>query len=114
MPLSHGTPPEELDFCGDRLEVSRDAAGRVRGRVGGEAPQTPATYRKHVPVKFPGDYYDKLEGYFRRVFSLYTPEQVNSRLVYRLYDEWKKSCGVGRLVDLDRLIAWCGKRAAAP
>jgi len=29
----------------------------------------------------------------------------------QLYDEWKKSCGAGRLVDLDKLIAWCAKRA---
>ena len=37
----------------------------------------------------------------------YPPRRVDSRLVYNLYDEWKKQCGVGRLVDLDALARWC-------
>ncbi len=105
---------EELAFAGDRLDVVRDAEGRVRGRVGGAAPQTAASYAAAVARKFPPGYYEKLEEAFRRVLKAYPPRKVNSRLVYRLYDEWKKACGVGRLVDLDALLRWCHNHAATP
>jgi hypothetical protein len=39
---------------------------------------------------------------------------MKTRLVYDLYDEWKKSSGVGRLVDLDKLLAWSRERARNP
>ncbi len=39
------------------------------------------------------------------------PRTVLPGAAAQLYDEWKKSCGAGRLVDLDKLIAWCAKRA---
>jgi hypothetical protein len=32
---------------------------------------------------------------------------LDGRLVYDLYDTWKKSCGAGRMVDLDELLRWC-------
>ena len=35
-------------------------------------------------------------------------------MVYDLYDEWKKQCGVGRLVDLDGLLRWVEERAGDP
>ncbi len=115
---AHGKASEEaaaaqqLEFCGDKLDVTHDANGKVHGLVGHEEPQTAASYRKHVPRKFPPDYYPRVEESFRRLLHTYPPRQVNSRLVYDVYDQWKKACGVGRLVDLDKLIAWCDKRAA--
>jgi hypothetical protein len=110
---SPAAPPakDELAFGGDRLEVVREG-GKVRGRVGGAEMQTPQSYRYHVVKKFPAGSYDKLEAAFRRVLATYKPGELNSRLTYQLYDEWKKSCGAGRLVDLDKLTAWCDKRAA--
>jgi hypothetical protein len=103
---------ESLEFCGDRLDVTRDASGRVRGLVGGATPQTPESYRRAVEAKFPPGYYDRLESAFRRVLRGYPPGHVDSRLVYDLYDQWKKSCAVGRSVDLDCLLKWCEKHAS--
>jgi hypothetical protein len=103
---------EEVDFGGDRLPVARTVEGRVRGLVGGEAEQTPASYRASVAAKFPPGYYEKLEAAFRRLLHAYPPRRMKTRLVYTVYDEWKKSCGVGRLVDLDRLLRWCRAHAA--
>jgi hypothetical protein len=42
-----------------------------------------------------------------------SPRALQGRLVYDLYDEWKKECGGGRLVGLDELIHWCGQPARA-
>ena len=98
---------ETLPFGGDELEVTRDAKGHVRGLVGHEKPQTPATYRASVAAKFPDGYYERLRKAFRRVLKNYPPRRLNSRLIYDLYDEWKKRAGVGRLVDLDKLLDWC-------
>jgi hypothetical protein len=36
---------------------------------------------------------------------------VDSRVVYNLYDEWKRANAKGRLVDLDKLIDWCHKQS---
>ena len=41
------------------------------------------------------------------------PKQLDSPMVYDVYDQWKKECGVGRRVDLDKLIDWCDRRAGA-
>jgi hypothetical protein len=102
---------ETLEFAGDELDIVRDTEGGVRGRVGHEREQTPATYRASIAAKFPGGYYDKFREAFRRVLKNYPPRRLDSRLVYDLYDEWKKACGVGRLVDLDRLLDWCKAHA---
>jgi hypothetical protein len=104
--------PEEVEFGGDRLAVSRTDEGRVRGKVGGEAEQTPASYRAHVAAKFLPGYYEKLQKAFRQVLRAHPPREMKTRLVYNLYDGWKKSCGVGREVDLDQLLAWCHEHAA--
>ena len=103
---------DQLEFCGDTLDVTYDANGKVQGLVGRDQPQTAATYQKHVPAKFPPGYYARLEDCFRRLLKTYPPRQLNSRLLYEIYDGWKKSCGVGRLVDLDKLIDWCNQRVA--
>jgi hypothetical protein len=100
-------PGEQIDFCGDRLDVVREG-GRLRGHVGGDGPQTPHTYEVSVEYKFPPGYYEKLEKAFREVLRRYPPRAFKKdRLLYTLYDQWKKSCGVGRSVDLDDLLEWC-------
>ncbi|HEV3262730.1 MAG TPA: hypothetical protein VG013_38195 [Gemmataceae bacterium] len=103
---------EEVEFGGDKLAVTHDAQGHLRGKVGGDKPQTPRTYQASVRAKFPPGYYEKLESCFRRLLKKFPPSRLNSRLVYGLYDEWKKSCGEGRRVDLDKLLRWCRERAA--
>jgi hypothetical protein len=98
---------EEVEFGGDQLEVVREG-GRLRGHVGGDGPQTPHSYEVSVEDKFPLGYYEKLEKAFREVFRRYPPRAFKKdRLLYTLYDRWKKSCGVGRSVDLDELLRWC-------
>src|SRR5438309_5561418 len=44
---------EHLRFAGDDLEITHDPDGKVRGRVGGDQPQPPASYRASVVRKFP-------------------------------------------------------------
>ncbi len=105
-------PAEQLHFGGDDLDVTYDAEGHVQGLVGGDRPQTPRTYAASVRAKFPPGYYEKLTQAFRQLLKGYRPSRLNSRLVYDLYDEWKRACGVGRLVDLDALLRWCRERAA--
>ena len=105
-------PPDEVEFGGDKIHVARDDAGHVQGYVGGDL-QTSRSYRGHVLHKYPDGYYAKLEEAFRKVFRTLEPKELNSRLLYDLYDGWKKSCGVGRLVDLDKLLAWCDRRVKA-
>ncbi len=102
---------EVLDFAGDELEVTHDAAGSLRGLVGGDRPQTPRSYHLSVEAKFPPGYYEKLERAFHDVWRGLAPRAIQNKLVYKLYDQWKKSCADGRLVDLDRLLAWCRERA---
>src|SRR5258708_3572880 len=45
-----------VHFGGDDLEVTY-VAGHVRGKVGGDQPQTPASYVRSVEKKFPPGYY---------------------------------------------------------
>jgi hypothetical protein len=111
---SEATDVELLEFGGDRLEVGRDRQGRLVGRVGGQLPQTAETYRYKVRSKFPGDYYAQLEQAFRSALANVSKERLDSKLIYQLYDHWKKSCAAGRLVDLDKLVKWCRERLAAP
>ena len=105
-------PPDEVSFGGDKIHVAYDDKDHVQGYVGGEL-QTSRSYRGHVIHKYPAGYYPKLEEAFRKVFRTVKPKELNSRLLYDLYDGWKKSCGVGRLVDLDKLLAWCDRRVKA-
>jgi hypothetical protein len=107
-------PAEQVEFGGDRLDVTRNEGDRVQGLVGGDTPQTPRSYAVSVARKFPPGYYEKLQEAFRTLFKALPPRAMKTRLVYELYDEWKKSCGVGRLVDLDKLLAWCRERAKNP
>ncbi len=104
--------PEQIEFGGDTIDVTRDAKGKVQGLVGHEEPQTAQTYKKTILHKYPPGYYHRLEEAFRKVFRKVKRGELDSRMIYDLYDNWKKSCGVGRLVDLDKLLAWCEKRAA--
>jgi hypothetical protein len=100
---------DQVDFGGDQLDVCR-VDGQLRGAVGG-GPQSPGSYRTSVAAKFPSGYYEQLQRAFRRFFKTLPPNMLRGGLLYNLYDEWKKSCGVGRLVDLDRLLAWCREHA---
>jgi hypothetical protein len=102
---------EEVDFGGDQLAVTHTDSGRVRGLVGGAAEQTPGSYRASVAAKFPPGYYERLQRACRQVLRTYPPRQMKTRLVYNLYDQWKKSSGVGRAVDLDKLLRWCHEQA---
>jgi hypothetical protein len=104
---------EVLDFAGDELEVTHDAAGHLRGLVGGGRPQTPRSYRVSVEAKFPPGYYEKLEKAFHDLWHRLAPRTIKNKLVYKLYDQWKKSCANGRAVDLDKLLAWCKERTEA-
>ena len=104
-------PPQQIDFGGDRIDIAHDAAGKVQGLVGHEQPQTAQSYKRAVVPKFPDSYYGKLEKAFRTLFKKYPPATLNSRQLYSLYDQWKKRCGVGRLVDLDELLEWCRQQA---
>ncbi len=103
---------KQLHFGGDDLPVIREDS-KVRGLVGHERPQTPASYEASVEAKFPAGYYEKLAKAFRALLKQYPPSQLNTRLLYDLYDEWKRQCGVGRRVDLDELVRWCRERAEA-
>jgi len=98
-------------FCGDDLDMAHDVDGRLRGKVGGGRRQTPETYRSSVQAKFPPGYYERLRTAFHHVLKTFPPRTLQGRRVYDLYDEWKKTCGVGRLVDLDGLLEWCRRRA---
>jgi len=109
-PAPPAPPPAQIDFGGDKINVTHDAAGKVQGLVGGEGPQTAQSYRRAVIHKYPPGYYARLEEAFRLVLHTHKPSELNSRLLYDLYDNWKKSCGAGRLIDLDKLLAWCDKR----
>jgi hypothetical protein len=101
---------ELLEFGDDELQVTRDPRGRLIGRVGNALPQTPESFRYKVASKFPAGYFDKLQQAFRDFFAAYTSQRLNTRLIYQLYDQWKKACAVGRMVDLDRLLDWCANR----
>lgn len=101
-----------VEFAGDKIDVVYDDKGRLQGLVGGDRPQTPRSYRVSVANKFPPGYLDRLSEAFQGVFKTIPPKQLDGRVVYDLYDQWKKECGVGRRVDLDRLIEWCERRSA--
>jgi hypothetical protein len=108
--LAQPSPIELLEFGGDRLEISRGPEGQIIGRVGGQLPQTAETYRYKVEGKFPAGYRQKVQEAFRALLQAYSPEKLNSKLIYSLYDQWKKQCAAGRMVDLDKLIKWCQDR----
>ncbi len=111
--LSQPSEIELLDFGGDRLEISRGPQGQIVGRVGGRLPQTPETFRYKVASKFPASYLARLESAFHAFFAARSPEKIDGKAIYSLYDQWKKQCANGRLVDLDRLIGWCEKSTKA-
>jgi len=105
--LATPSPISTLPFGGDELQVSRDGRGRLVGRVGNGQPQTAQSYRYKVVGKFPEGYQERVRDAFRSFFEGADPHLLDSRELYNLYDLWKKQCGVGRLVDLDKLIRWC-------
>ena len=104
---------ELLSFGGDDLQVSRNGRGELVGRVGDQMPQTPESYRYKVMRKFPAGYYERVQSAFRDFFAAIDPGALDSKMVYALYDQWKKACASGHSVDLDRLIKWCRDRKPA-
>jgi hypothetical protein len=102
-----------LSFGGDDLQVSRNGRGELVGRVGDQLPQTPESYRYKVMRKFPAGYYERVQAAFRDFLAAIDPEKLDTRLVYTLYDQWKKACASGHSVDLDKLLAWCRERKPA-
>jgi hypothetical protein len=104
---------EALHFGGDDLQVSRNGRGELVGRVGDQMPQTWESYRYKIVRKFPAGYYERVQAAFRDFLSAVEPEKLETRLVYGLYDQWKKACASGHSVDLDKLIQWCRDRKPA-
>jgi hypothetical protein len=100
----------EMTFGGDELQVSRTSRGDLVGRVGNAEPQTMQSYRYKVMRKFPEGYYEKVRSAMADFLEAYAPEKLDSKLIYQLYDQWKKGCAAGRMVDLDQLITWLKKR----
>jgi hypothetical protein len=111
--LESSSDIETLSFGGDELEVSRNGRGELVGRVGNQLPQTAESYRYKVMRKFPDGYYPRVQAAFRDFLAAIDPKKLDSRMVYGLYDQWKKACASGRMVDLDRLIKWCHDRKPA-
>jgi hypothetical protein len=104
---------ETLSFGGDDLQVSRNGRGELVGRVGDQMPQTPESYRYKVMRKFPAGYYERVQAAFRDFLAAVDTDRLDSKMVYTLYDQWKKECASGGSVDLDRLIQWCHDRKPA-
>jgi hypothetical protein len=103
---------ERISFGGDEIQVER-RDGRILGRVGDDGVQTTASYRYKIVSKFPTGYHDRLRDAFRKYFETIDPVRLDSKMIYTVYDQWKKQCGTGRLVDLDRLLLWCEQRRQA-
>lgn len=99
-----------ITFADDELQVSRNSQGRLIGRVGDAEPQTPQSYKYKIVSKFPAGYHDRLQKAFRDLLAGYSRERLDTRLVYQIYDQWKKGCASGRMVDLDKLLVWCTQR----
>lgn len=101
---------DRMNFCGDTLETI-EICNRIRGKVGGKNPQTPESYRKAIIQKFPARYYEVLETAFQEFFDQYSPMKVNSKMVYSVYDEFKRDCRAkSRFIDLDLLLEWVRER----
>ena len=73
-----GTQQNRLRFFGAGCAAQQRQS--VRGKVGGEKPQTPQSYRSSVEGKFPPGYYEKLEKCFRTLFKEYPPSALNGRI----------------------------------
>jgi hypothetical protein len=103
---------DELTFGGDAPDVVYDDAGHLQGVGGGGRAQTPRSYRTSVANKFPPGCPGTLSAAFQQILRAYPPKTLDSKLVYDIYDQWKKACAVGRRVDLDCVMDWCRQRAA--
>lgn len=119
IPTSDDDEPlanEELGFGGDSLPCEMDEDGRVlKCLVGCRSPkdqaQTPRSYDSQVGGKVPSEYRAQLEEQMRRLLKTYKPVELGGKLIYRLYDDWKKECKAGRRVDMDELLAWLEEHA---
>lgn len=106
---------EEIGFGGDSLPCEMDDDGRVLKcyvgcRSSKDQPQTPDSYDFNVQSKIKGEYLELLTDGMRELLSSYKKAELGGKLIYRLYDEWKKDCKAGRRVDLDKLVTWLQER----
>jgi len=106
--------PESIRFGGDDLPVIYQGENEETFicRVGGGTPQTPASYDSAVEAKIPADYRERLTEAFRKALGAFPKASLDGRIIYKVYDGWKKECAAGRSVDLDKLIEWCERYAA--
>lgn len=119
IPTNEGDEPlanEELGFGGDSLPCEMDEDGRVLKCLVGcrspkDAAQTPRSYDSNVDAKISAEYRSDLEEGMRRLLETYKAVELGGKLVYRLYDGWKKDCKAGRRVDLDKLLEWLEEHA---
>lgn len=107
---------EELGFGGDSLPCEMDDDGTVLKcfvgcRSGKDHPQTPDSYDFNVEAKIKPEYLGPLTESMHDLLSSYKTAELGGKLIYRLYDEWKKDCKAGRRVDLDELVTWLQERA---
>ena len=107
---------DELAFGGDSLPCEMDEDGRVvKCLVGCKSPkdkaQTPSTYERDVEGKVPLELRQELTEAMQALLSTYSKMELSGRLIYRIYDQWKKECKAGRRVDLNNLLDWLRERA---
>jgi hypothetical protein len=110
--------PDDLMFGGDPLPCEMDEDGRVlKCLVGAKTPkdaaQTPESYQQAVEEKIPEEYLERLRSAMNTLLATYSKPELNGRLLYDTYDDWKKAAGTGRRVDLDQLVTWLEEKAKA-
>ena len=109
---------DELGFGGDSLPCEFDDDGRVLKCFVGcqsakDKPQTSRTYNSNVEGKIAQEYLDALSSAMKSFLSTYKAAELGGRLIYRLYDQWKKECKAGRRVDMDQLLEWLAEKTKA-
>jgi hypothetical protein len=107
---------DDLAFGGDPIPCEFGDDGRlVRCLVGARTPQdpaqTPESYDAAVEAKIPEEYLEPLQAAMTGLLATYPQPELQTRMLYQVYDEWKRECAAGRRVDLDQLVAWLEDRA---
>ncbi len=107
---------DDISFGGDNLPCEFDEDGSVaRCLVGCQSPkdaaQTPQSYDASVATKIPPEYLEPLTTAMTQLLSSYKQAELQGALIYNIYDDWKRACGAGRRVDLDKLVDWLERNA---
>jgi hypothetical protein len=118
IPVGEALETDDVMFGGDPLPCEFDDRGRVTRCLVGAAsekdpPQTAESYEAAVEGKIPEEYLERLRAAMAALLGTYPRPELQGRLLYQIYDDWKKACAAGRRVDLDRLMAWLEERAEA-